>query len=75
MTQRMLDVMSIPNWITLFTRVNQDCRITGESVVSLCDVDYYSYQIYNLAECTWSEAVGVARRMREYVECTGLHER
>ncbi len=36
---------NIEYWIRLFTKVNEDCRRTGETVRPLSDYEYYADQI------------------------------
>lgn len=52
---------------SMFTQINHDCRESGQGVVCLTDVDYYSNQIFNLNnERDFDKCVNIAQQLAAY---------
>lgn len=54
---------TVAEMIDLFNKVNADCEETGESVVALTDVEFYSEQIENIYEVNSKTARALAEQL------------
>lgn len=50
----------------LFTKINEDCRRSGETVEPLTNHDYYAEQIENIYEVPQSEAIEAAIKLANF---------
>ena len=59
----------INEWIEHFKAVNYDCLRSGESVVDISDIDYYTSQISNY--CDIEIARNIAEKVAETYQAQG----
>lgn len=48
--------LNIYRLIDMFNRINEDCKISGEQVVPLSNVEYYTHQISNIYDIKYEKA-------------------
>jgi hypothetical protein len=57
-----------PELVKMFEQINKDCEESGEGVVELTDIDYYSDQIANIFEVDEDTARVAAEQMAEFIK-------
>jgi hypothetical protein len=59
---------NVEELIRMFSKVNVDCKASGESVVKLTDVEYYAHEIQNIYELPDAKSDSLAKAMADEVK-------